>query len=91
VFGVSVSAFLRVLPGGLSQSYRDAFTLEVIRGTRETWVIFDDIAPEVLRFNAYPVIWEGLFLGIYDMTKQEPQLDFKIHRGTRRMEAHFRW
>jgi hypothetical protein len=91
VFGVSVSAFLRVLPGGLTQSYRDAFTLEVLRGDRETHVIFDDIAPELLRFNAYPVIWEGLFLGIYDMTKVPPQLDFKLRRDSRRMEARFRW
>jgi hypothetical protein len=54
-------------------------------------VVFDDIAPEVLQFRAYPIIWEGLFLGLYDLAHKKPQLDFKLLRGARRMEASFRW
>jgi hypothetical protein len=91
VFGVGVGAFLRVLPSGLKQSYRDAFTLEMERGDREALVVFDDIAPEVLRFAGYGVVWEAVFLGLYDLAHAEPRLDYKLRRGFRRMEARFRY
>jgi hypothetical protein len=90
VFGVSVGAFLRVVPGGFAQSYQEAFTLQLERGDREAVLVFDDIAPEVLR-AAYPVIWEGIFLGVYDLARATPQLDFRVLRGARRVEARFRW
>jgi hypothetical protein len=91
VFGVGVGSFLRALPNGLRQSYQDAFTLEMERGDHEALVVFDDIAPEVLRFSGYPVVWEAVFLGMYDLARTAPQLDFKVRRGSRRMEARFRW
>jgi hypothetical protein len=90
VFGVSVGGFLRVLPSGFAQSYQDAFELQLERGDREAVLVFDDVAPEVLR-AAYPVIWEGIFLGVYDLAGAAPQLDFRILRGARRVEARFRW
>jgi hypothetical protein len=90
VFGVSVGAFLRVLPSGFGQSYKDAFDLQIERGEREALLVFDDIAPDVLR-AAYPVIWEGIFLGVYELARAEPDLDFRLLRGARRMEARFRW
>ena len=91
VFGVSVGTLLRALPGGFRQSYRDAFTLDIQRGDNEALVIFDDIAPEVLRFQGYPIVWEGVFLGLYDLAHTPPQLDFKLLRPARRAEARFRW
>jgi len=91
VFGVSVGTLLRALPGGMRQSYRDAFTLEIQHGQHKALVILDDIAPEVLRFQGYPLVWEGVFLGIYDLAHAAPQLDFKLVRGARRAEARFRW
>ncbi len=90
VFGISVGAFLRVLPSGLQQSYRDAFEMQLERGDREARLIFDDIAPEVLR-AAYPVLWEGIFLGVYNLASAEPRLDYRISRASRRVEAQFRW
>ncbi len=91
LFGLNVGALLRVLPSGMKQSYQDAFTVEVERGEDQALVVFDDIAPEVLRFAAYPVLWEGIFLGIYDLAKVEPRLDFKLQRAARRVEARLRW
>jgi hypothetical protein len=91
IFGVGVGTLLRALPGGMRQSYRDAFTLEIQRSENEALVILDDIAPEVLRFQGYPIVWEAVFLGIYDLARVQPQLDFKLLRGTRRAEARFRW
>lgn len=91
LFGVSVGTLLRALPGGLRQSYRDAFTLAIEHGDHEARVIFDDIAPEVLRWKGYPIVWEAVFLGIYDIARTPPQLELKLFRGTRRMEARFRW
>jgi hypothetical protein len=90
-FGVSVGSFLKVMSGGMRQSYQDAFTVTVERGEGSGLVVFDDIAPEVLQFRAYAIIWEGLFLGLYDLAHKKPQLDFKLLRGARRMEASFRW
>jgi hypothetical protein len=91
VFGVNAGSLLKVLPSGFRQSYQDAFELRIDRGDREALVAFEDIAPELLHFPAYAVIWEGLFLGIYDLAKAEPQLEFKVLRGARRVEARFRW
>jgi hypothetical protein len=91
VFGVNVGSLLKILPSGFRQSYQDSFEVSIERGEREGLVIFDDIAVEVLRFAAYPVVWEGLFLGLYDLARAEPQLEFKMLRGSRRMEARFRW
>ena len=91
LFGVSVGTLLRALPGGMRQSYRDAFTLDIQRGDKEALVVLDDIAPEVLRFRGYPIVWEAVFLGIYDVARTKPQLDFQLFRGTRRAEARFRW
>jgi hypothetical protein len=91
LFGLNVGALLRVLPRGLQQSYQDAFSVEVERGDDQALVVFDDIAPEVLRFGAYPLLWEGIFLGIYDLARATPRLDFKLLRAARRMEARFRW
>jgi hypothetical protein len=91
IFGVSVGTLLRALPGAMRQSYRDAFTLEIQRTEHEALVILNDIAPEVLRFRGYPIVWEGVFLGAYDIARAEPRLDFKLFRGTRRAEARFRW
>jgi hypothetical protein len=91
VFGVSVGSLLRVVPSGFGQSYQDAFEIEVTRGEREVLLVFDDIAPELLRFPAYAVIWEGIFLAVYDLAHVPPQLDFKLSRAQRRMEARFRW
>jgi hypothetical protein len=89
-FGVSVGAFLRVLPSGFRQSYQDAFEIQLERGEREALLVFDDIAPEVLR-AAYPVLWEGIFLGVFELARAEPRLDYRLLRGARRMEARFRW
>ena len=58
--------------------------MTVERGDGSGRVVFEDIAPEVLRFRAYPIIWEGLFLGVYDLAHKKPQLDFKLLRGERR-------
>jgi hypothetical protein len=91
VFGVNVGGFLRVLPAGFRQSYRDAFTLTVERAERDALVVFADIAPEVLRFEAYPVIWEGLFLGLYDLARTPPKLEFTLLRSAARVEARFKW
>jgi len=91
LFGLSVGSLLRVLPSGLQQSYQDAFTVTVERGEKQALVVFDDIAPEVLRFGAYPLLWEGILLGLYDLARVEPRLDFKLLRGSRRMEARLRW
>jgi hypothetical protein len=92
VFGVSVGAFLRVLPSGFGQSYKDAFDIQLERGEREALLVFDDIAPEVLRVRAaYPVIWEGIFLGVYELAGAEPRLEYRIGRAARRMEARFHW
>jgi hypothetical protein len=91
LFGVSIGGFLRIVPPALGQSYQDSMTLIVERGKQDTLVIFDDIAPELLRSPSYGIIWEGIFLGLYDLAKVPPQLDFKISRAQRRMEARFRW
>ncbi len=91
LFGVSVGGFLRVVPPALAQSYQECFTVTIERGEREALVTFDDIAPEILRFPAYGVIWEGIFLGIYDLANQAPDLDFKLSRTQRKLEARLRW
>lgn len=91
LFGISVGTLLRALPGGMRQSYRDVFDLEIERGSNEALVTLSDISPEVLRFHSYPMIWESVFLGIYDIARVPPQLDFKLLRGARRVEARFRW
>jgi hypothetical protein len=91
VFGLSVGSLVRVLPRGLQQSYQDAFTVEVERSDQQAVVVFEDIAPEVLRFGAYPLLWEGIFLGLYDLARAPPRLDFKLLRGARRVEARVRW
>jgi len=91
VFGVNVGSLLKVVPSGFRQSYQDAFDLRVERGDREATVVFEDIAPEMMRFGAYPVIWEGIFLGLYDLARAEPTLDFRVLRSLRRVEARFRW
>ena len=67
-FGVSVGGFLRVLPMGFDQSYQDAFTLQLERGEHEALLVFEDIAPEILR-AAYPVLWEGIFLGVFELAR----------------------
>jgi len=91
VFGVTVAGFVRVIPSVVAQSYKDAFKVVVERVGSEALVVFEDIAPELLKFDAYPVVWEGVLLGIYDLASMAPQLDFKMQRGARRMEARFRW
>jgi hypothetical protein len=91
IFGVSVGGFLRLLPHALAQSYRDSFTISLERGDKQGLLVFDDIAPELLRFSAYPVIWEGIFLGLYDLAHAKPQLDFALDRVERRMRARFHW
>lgn len=91
VFGLTVGALTRVLPRGLQQSYQDAFTVEIERSSDHALVVFDDIAPELLRFGAYPLLWEGIFLGLYDLARTEPRLDFKLLRAARRMEARLGW
>lgn len=93
IFGVGIGAFVKIVPNGFRQSYQDAFNLTVERNdpeAKEAVIVFDDIAPEVLR-AAYPVLWEGIFLGLYDMARTEPQLTFRVLRGQRRVEATFRW
>ena len=90
VFGVSVGAFLRVVPSGFQQAYRDAFEMRLDRGDHEALLTLDDLAPEVLR-TPYPIFWEGAFLGLYDLASAEPRLDYRFSRATRRIEAHFRW
>lgn len=91
IFGVSIGTLLRTLPAGMRQSYRDAFELSVQRGEQEALVVFDDIAPEVLRWKGYPLVWEAVFLGLYDLASTPPQLEMKVLRGSRRVEARFRW
>lgn len=91
VFGVSVGGLLRIFPAAFQQSYRDAFTLKLERGDREALAAFSDVAPEVLEFGAYVVIWEGLFLGIYDLARTPPQLELTVLKAQRRVEVRFKW
>jgi hypothetical protein len=91
LFGVTASGFLKVLPHAFGLSYRDAFTISFDRGDDGGLLVFDDIAPELLRFPAYPVHWEGIFLGVYDLARSPPRLDFELERTERRMRARFRW
>jgi hypothetical protein len=91
LFGVSVGGFLRVLPSAFAQSYKDAFVISLERTDSEGLLVFDDIAPEVLRFPAYATHWEGILLGIYDLAHTTPRLSFQLSRAERRIKARFRW
>jgi len=92
IFGISVCSLLNAVPGSFRQSHRDFGTIEVKRtGDRESMVVIRDIPPEVMRVDAYPLLFEGVFLGIYDVAGIEPKLDSKVDREDRRIEARFRW
>jgi hypothetical protein len=91
LFEVSVGAFLRVVPFGMEMSYRDAFTLSVDRKGREAVVTWSDIAPAVLSIPTYPLIWEGILLGLYDLAHTAPQLVFELDPAARRADARLRW
>lgn len=92
-FGVTPGGLLKVLPGAFKQSYQDSFDLTVThdRSARQAHVVLDDIAPELLRFKGYVAVWEGVFLGLYDLAHTPPQLEFRVVRELRRVEATFRW
>ena len=91
IFGISFGTLLRAMPGVVRQSYRDTFTLDIQRGEREALVRLDDIAPEVLCFEGYPIVWEAVFLGLYDVAHTAPQLELTFDRAARRIDARTRW
>jgi hypothetical protein len=91
LFGVSVGTYLRAVPGGFRQSYRDALSVRVQRGDHAGTVFIEDIAVELLRFRSYPDVWHGTFLGLYDLAHAEPQLELHVDRPGRRVEIALRW
>jgi hypothetical protein len=91
LFGVGVDGLVRALPAGLRQSYRDAFTVEMEIGSGHARVVLTDIASEIMRCPGYLIIWEAIFLGMYDLAGVEPRLELEVSTSRRRVKADFRW
>ena len=92
VFGLSVRSFVRMVPLAFGQGFRDFGTMRLEHGDGGATLELVDIAPEVLpHFNDYAVLFHGVFLGIYDIVRAEPRLEYRADRAQRRISGHFRW
>jgi hypothetical protein len=91
VFGLSVRSFVRIVPLAFSQGFRDFGTVELQLRDHDADVIISGIAPEVRAFDAYAVLFHGLFLGVYDVAKTPPRLEYRASREERRITARFAW
>ncbi len=88
VFGLSVGTFIRLMPHGWKQSYRDMCHLHIDRSSGEARVTLGDFAPGVLD-HRYDVLFHGVFLGLFDLANAEPRLDYSV--GSEEIRAVFSW
>ncbi len=91
LFGLSVGSFVRIFPLGFKQGFRDFGDLRLELGANAATVVIADLAPEVVRYDAYTVLFHGVYLGVYDVARAEPQLEFLPELSARRITARFRW
>lgn len=89
LFGLSVGSLVRVVPLAFQQAFRHAGEVSVTLANREATVVIEHLAPEV--DEAYLVLFHGTFLGIYDLVKAPPQLEFRAEPAARQIVARFRW
>ena len=89
IFGLSVGAFVRVIPLAFQQGFREVGTVTVRLDRGEATVAIEQLAPEV--DQSYLVLFHGVFLGIYDIVGASPQLEFRPELDARRIVARFRW
>lgn len=91
LFGLNPASLVKVLPRAWSLVYRDFFTLEVVdREDTSASLKLIDIHPEVFRYPNYFVTWDGIFDGIFALTKADGMhrlaLDEETRSGTWRLE-----
>lgn len=91
LFGLDVGSFVRVIPLAYRQSFRDFAELEVEREPGRARVTMYDFAPEALAHPYYFDQFHGVFLGLFDLAKAEPDLDYRPDPDAGRLEAIFRW
>lgn len=91
LFGLSVGSLLRIFPVGFQQNYRDFADIRVQRGEAEATVTLADLDPAVARTPAYAVLFHGAFIGLYDVVRTEPRLEFLPDLDQRRIVTRFRW
>jgi hypothetical protein len=91
LFGVGVGPLLRAVPPGMDQSYRESFALRAEHRASEAHFVFDDIAPELLRSEAYFVVWEAAFLALYDLARAQPRVELRADRAARRADVTCRY
>jgi hypothetical protein len=91
VFGRSVATCIKAVPLVFKQSWRECGTVEVDWGERQAVVRIVGMPPQFARFPAYALMFEGVFLALYDLADTTPQLDYRADLSTGRIEASFRW
>jgi len=91
VFGRSMSTCLKSIPLMFEQSWRDCGRVELEHGRREATVRIVAMPPDLARYTAYAVLFEGVFLGLYDIMKIEPRLEYRPALASGRIHARFRW
>jgi hypothetical protein len=89
LFGLSVSSFIRMIPFAFRQAFRDFAEVDVKLDERSATVVIGHLAPGVTA--SYATLFRGLFLGVYDLAKREPQLELQHEAAARRIVAQFRW
>ena len=90
LFGMSVGSFVRMIPFAFQQGFRGCGEVQVDLGAGEAKVRMN-LVPGFARYEAYAVLFHGLFLGIYDIVPAEPRLDFQPSLERGHILATFLW
>lgn len=91
LFGLSVPAFVKYIPAAFEQGFRDCGRVEIAWSESQATVVLEDIAPEMAQHPSYAVLFEGVFLGIYDLVGVEPLFVFQPFLSERKIVARFGW
>jgi hypothetical protein len=90
IFGRSLGSFVNVIPLAFRQGFRDFAEVRVEGDRTQATATLENLAAGT-HFDAYAVLFEGVFTGVFDITGSEVRLDYRPSREARRIVAVFRW
>ena len=90
LFGLSVGSLVRGVPFAFRQGFRGCGEVQAEVGESDARVEMN-LVQAFARYEAYALLFHGLFLGIFDIVRAQPRLDYHVDFATGQVVAIFRW